>query len=373
MAQQIKKKFIENGIFTEIQGNIDTGVAAAKSYADTQDAEKLLEAKSYADTKKSEALSYADLKKSEAIADAHAYADQVKSDLLGGAPAAALDTILELGQELANQESAVAALTTSIANNLQTAKDYADTQDAAKLVDAKAYADAAVLVEKNRAEGVEALKASFTYVDAQDLELQNSINTVAGQVSTALADAKSYADAAVLVEKNRAEAAEGVLTSSVSSVQSAQTTLQSDMDNLEGYALDLRSDLDQEVVDRGLAISNLESAVHSYADAAVLVEKTRAEGAEAALGVRVSALEVKTQAFEKEKFIAAAPLVSITLAHQVIEKSINAVVGRVSLTPDDYLVSVVDGKTVLTWQGDFAVGGIEAIEAGDIIWVSYAY
>ncbi|MDF2369382.1 MAG: hypothetical protein P1V21_01185 [Rhizobiaceae bacterium] len=44
-----------------------------------------------------------------------AYVDQVKSDLLGGAPAAALDTILELGAELTNNGSAIASIVSTLA------------------------------------------------------------------------------------------------------------------------------------------------------------------------------------------------------------------------------------------------------------------
>jgi len=48
-------------------------------------------------------------------AAAIAYADQVKSDLLGGAPAAALDTLVELGTALSGNSDAIAAITTELA------------------------------------------------------------------------------------------------------------------------------------------------------------------------------------------------------------------------------------------------------------------
>ena len=111
-------------------------------------------------------------------------------------------------------------------------------------------------------------------------------------------------------------------------------------------------------------------------------EKTRAEGVEASQATsltlvsnRVDVLESKpTVTFEKESFVAAAPLTDITLAHEAIEKSLVVFVGRLALhATDDYTVSIVAGKTKLTWAGDFAVGGIEAIEVGDVIKVCYSY
>lgn len=52
-----------------------------------------------------------------------------------------------------------------------TTKTYVDTQDAAKLVEAKAYTDAEVLTEKNRAEGVESGHSMrLTYLEQQILE-----------------------------------------------------------------------------------------------------------------------------------------------------------------------------------------------------------
>lgn len=197
MAQQIKKKFIDGVVFTEIDGKISQSLLDAKGYADSQDAAKLLEAKgyadaavlvektraegaeaqvlvdakAYADVKKGEAIvaaeSYADLKKSEAITDAHAYADQVKNDLLGGA-GPAYDTLKKLEVALQNEDSAIVALTNTVG---------------ADLVEAKAYADAAVLVEKTRAEGVEVLKADITYVDSQD--------------AAKLVEAKAYTDSKI--------------------------------------------------------------------------------------------------------------------------------------------------------------------------------
>ena len=92
------------------------------------------------------------------------------------------------------------------------------------------------------------------------------------------------------------------------------------------------------------------------------------------LSGRLDALEAQT--FNKEKFIIdqTSELASVELAHEVVENSLVVCVGRLMVQKDeDYTVSVVDGKTVLTWIGDFATGEVEAIENGDVIFVTYAY
>jgi hypothetical protein len=56
-----------------------------------------------------------------------------------------------------------------------------------------------------------------------------------------------------------------------------------------------------------------------------------------------------------------------------MENSLVVCVRRLMLHKDqDYSVSVVSGKSVLTWMGDFATGGAEAIEEGDVIFVTFA-
>ena len=79
--------------------------------------------------------------------------------------------------------------------------------------------------------------------------------------------------------------------------------------------------------------------------------------------------------FEKQKFEidSSSELSSVELSHECMENSLVVCVGRLMVHKDeDYSVSVVGGKTVLTWMGDFATGGVEAIEEGDVIHVTFA-
>ena len=95
------------------------------------------------------------------------------------------------------------------------------------------------------------------------------------------------------------------------------------------------------------------------------------------LSSRIDALEAQTDGpyFNKMKFVIdeSSELSSIELSHECMENSLVVCVGRLMVHKDeDFSVSVVDGKSVLTWMGDFATGGSEAIEEGDVIFVTYA-
>lgn len=241
----------------------------------------------------SSAQSYADTKKAEAI-----------SEILGGAPAEALDTIKELADALQDEQDALASLITTVGTNLQTAKDYADSQDVIALQAAKDYADAQIAaIPPVDLSG----KADISYVDSQDAQV--------------LVDAKAYTDAQIAA----------IPPVDLSTIESNISTLQGKVTTIEGEIDTLQSDV--------LALQNAQVIT-----------------------------------FEKESFTAASPLTDISLAHQAIEKSLVVFVGRLALhAGEDYTVSVVGGVTKLTWAGDFAVGGVEGIEAGDKIKVIYAY
>jgi hypothetical protein len=80
--------------------------------------------------------------------------------------------------------------------------------------------------------------------------------------------------------------------------------------------------------------------------------------------------------FSKETFEidVTAELSYIELAQTPVASSLVVFVNRLAVHEgEDYTVSVVDGVTRLTWAGEFAVGGIEAIELGDFIRVTYMY
>ena len=90
---------------------------------------------------------------------------------------------------------------------------------------------------------------------------------------------------------------------------------------------------------------------------------------------RVTALEalVDGPEFHKMKIEITTEFSYVDFDHLAIENSMVVSVGRLMAhKDDDFTVSVVGGKTRLTFTGDFASGGLEAIEAGDVVFATYA-
>jgi hypothetical protein len=94
---------------------------------------------------------------------AESYTDQKIADLVNNAPEM-LNTLSELATALQNEESAIVALTTTVAANLTEAKSYTDTQVAAE-ASSRVTADNAL---DARLDILEADPVTKSYVDTQD-------------------------------------------------------------------------------------------------------------------------------------------------------------------------------------------------------------
>ena len=333
MAQQIKKKFIEGLVFTEIdtkiQGAKDYADAQdliklqeGKDYADAQDLIKLGEAKDYADGKLVEAKSYADVKKSEAITESEGYADGKLVEAKAYADA----------QDLLK---------------LQEAKSYADLKKGEAISESEAYADIkkseAITEAHSYADGVKndllgGAGPAYDTLKKLEVALQGEDSAIVALTQTVganLVEAKGYADAAVLVEKTRAENIEAGLKASVDSqflgIQDHETRISS----LESFDLTVQGLIDTAVLvekNRAEGVEALKAeivyvdgqitATKDYADAAVLVEKNRAELAESAINNSISALDTRVTTLEGQEanvqaMIDAAVLVEKTRAEGV--------------------------------------------------------
>jgi hypothetical protein len=67
-------------------------------------------------------------------------------------------------------------------------------------------------------------------------------------------------------------------------------------------------------------------------------------------------------------------LISIDLDHIIIPKSINVAVSRAAVHLDeDFEITEEGGVSRLTWIGSLQVGGAEAVEEGDSVFISYSY
>ena len=216
--------------------------------------------------------------------------------------------------------------------------------DASSVAD-KAYSDAAVLVEKTRAEGVEA-------------GLQSQITTEKGRIDAILdasqADKDSFAEIVALINSVDLEndnALASALLAEQTARENADSALDGRLDTAEGEIDTLQSGLAQEILDRSSADSALDS--------------------------RVTALETAPPAMIAHKMspitVSASELVSIDCDHEAKAMSLHVFVGRLAVHEGvDYTVSVVGGKTRITWAGTLVnPTGVESIEIGDRVYISY--
>ena len=176
------------------------------------------------------------------------------------------------------------------------------------------------------------------------------------------------------------------LASEISDVEGQISSLQSSLEAADS-ALDGRIDIleadptTKTYVDTEVAAKLVEAK--AYTDAEVLEEKTRAEGQEAMLGMRLTFLEGQTLESDLmfEVGVNGVGVNSITLP-VIANKIYKVCVGRLNVFKNvDYTVGtemvIVNGipspKTKLTWIGELASAGSSPIASGDKIFISYLY
>lgn len=251
-----------------------------------------------------------------------------------------------LAQEITDRQAGDSALQASLAGKADQSalsQEISDriAGDTSTLNSAKAHADAAVLVEKNRAEGVEA-------------GLQSQINTEKGRIDAILsasdADKDSFAEIVALI--NSVDLTnDNALASAILSLQAVDSGLDGRLTTAEGEIDTLQSGLAQELIDRA--------------------------SADSALDARIVALETAPPGMIAHKMspitVGAGELSYIDCEHQAKAMSLHVFVGRLAVHEGvDYTVSVVGGKTRITWAGSLVhPSGVESIELGDRVYISY--
>lgn len=172
------------------------------------------------------------------------------------------------------------------------------------------------------------------------LDILEGADTVEGSVAKAEKDAKDYADSLIATEQD---------------VRDAEiTAVEGRLDIIEGDASTSGSML----FHKAAAISSS----NGYTDSQVAI-----------LDARIDSLE--GVAYQKESFTLVSGDVSngyVELAYQAQPKSTTVFIDRLGATEDvDYTVSVVGGKTRLTWIGQLASGGASELVVGDKVHVKY--
>jgi hypothetical protein len=241
------------------------------------------------------------------------------------------------------------------------------SEDVRVLGEAKAYTDVEVLAEKTRAMGVEASLQSE--IDAEEaLRASEDIRV--------LGESKTYTDAEVLAEETRAMAREAELQSEID----AEEALRASEDNRVLFeskeytnqkvaaVIDSAPEMLDTLRELAEALGNDENfatSVTGYIAAAKQEAKQYAESLADDFGGRfaVDSFTVSSQTITDNY---------IELSHKAFSMSIVFSIDRLMmLEGEDYEVSVMNGKTRLTFAGSMLQGEAEALALGDKLRVRY--
>lgn len=232
---------------------------------------------------------------------AEAYTDQKISDLVNGAPAL-LDTLKEIADQLASDESVVTSLTTTVANNL---------------TEAKSYTDSKISIVNGRLDTDESNIAS----------LQSGLSSLTSTVSSNLAEAKSYADTKVSTEASARESADNALDARLDALEAHPITASLGLArvgddirldssaagdglalasgvlsvNVDGSSIEINSDslrvkaagIKDSMIDFGTGVGQVSAIDLPVADSASLFDGGTVEAVLQELGVKVNSVGVE--------------------------------------------------------------------------------
>lgn len=335
MSLQIKKKFLATDVIDFVQNTAQTKADAAEAAA-----------KSYTDTE------------IEAVELAFQAADELLSgrlDVLEGSGEGSLAAAISgLEDAIADEESRAMGVESGLDGRLVTAEGDIDALEG-RMDTAEDDIDAV----EGRATALEG-RATALEGRASDLETDVGVlkgnSSVSGSVDQKV---KSAIDALV----NGADGAFDTLKEIADWIASDETAVS----NITSQLGDHESRLETIEGDGVGSIAKALVDAKAYADAEVLIEKGRAEGAEAGLQAAIDA--VHDYVFHKGgKTLVSDDITAgyFDLSHQIVAASLNLFADRLALHEgEDFNLSVVSGKTRVSFIGSVAAGQSEELVAGD--------
>ena len=355
MAQQIKKKFLSPEVinyFDDQINSVESSVSSEQSRAEGQEAAIRSEFAAADSAISGVVQGNFDLQQSD-IDGLRSDVDALTTDLASEESArqsgdSALDariTTLE-GQVGEDLQAAISALESDIV-----------TEEAARVA-ADLVLDGKIETEKAR---IDAILSASTADKDSFAEIVSLINSVDTENDTAFAGYVTSNNAALAQEVSDRQSGDASTLSSANSYTDAQIAAIPSVD-LSGYYTKTEVDAKE---------AALESSIE---DLDVYAQDIRGDvdGHE----TRLVALEAQTDgpSFDNEKKVVGAELGFVELSRTAI-KIMSCAVGRMAVHEgEDFTVSVVAGKTRLTWINSLAnPSGEEKIEEGDNVFVVYAY
>lgn len=382
MAQQIKKKFIgadqiDGSKIKLLQGQSVRGVNSLGQEVDlvkisSNDKVEVLGQEVALKSELTQEISDRQSGDASTLASAQSYADQKIADLVNSAPEV-LDTLKELSDALggdANFATTVAGQIGAVDSKVN--GEISRAQAAELALDQKIdgnfeiYETDIELVRSDISANSNAISQEITNRQAADASLQSQIDSLGNTFAT---------DAEL-------SSAVSSLESQIDDLDGYAQDIRSDLDDLDGYAQDIRSDLDQEILDRDSADTAKLAEAKAYTDsqiAAIPAVDLSGYYTKSEIDPQISTLDSRIDALEEKGFSKGSVVVGSELSFVDLDRQYSILfsvsVGRLMVHEgEDFTVSVVEGKTRLTWIGSLVnPGGEEAIETGDKVFFSGAF
>jgi chaperonin cofactor prefoldin len=247
----------------------------------------------------------------------------------------------------------------------------------------------AIQAEQSRASQAEQdLDARLDILEPKVSTLESEMDMVEQSVQAEQA-ARIAADAALQAQIDaldtgfvtEAELASAVasLESQIDDVDGYAQEIRSDLDNLDGYAQEIRSDLDQEIIDRQEGDSQTLSSANDYTDTEISGLESSLQSEIGDLQSQINTEKARIDILEAKGYSKSSVTVGAELSFIDLDREygilLSVSVGRLMVHEgEDFTVSVVGGKTRLTWIGSLVnPSGEEAIETGDKVFFSGAF
>jgi hypothetical protein len=357
MANKIKKKFIEDEIFSDISAEIDSDVSAEAALRSAADAD--LQAQIDAlDSDYATDAELADLHTTiSAEIDADVSAEEARALAAEGVLQSNIDA--EEARALAAEGVNAAAIAAEEARALaaEGVNAAAIAAEETRALAAEGVNAAAIAAEETRALAAEGVNAA---ANAADIATLNGDSSVEGSVAKAIADVIDMAPEA-LNTLNELAASIGDDADFAGSVTQQITDAKNELKGTVSEAFDTMEEIEAE-----FAKLNGDSSVVGSIDNKVAAEQTRAETAEALLQADIQ--ELQAVAWFNETVLHDGTDSLPSLAHEPVSGSLVLFAGRVALHEGvDYTIS---GKDV-TFTGSVVVGGAEGLVSGEKIYAKY--
>lgn len=251
------------------------------------------------------------------------------------------------------------------------------------------------LADKALASDVTTLQSKMDTAESEIDQLQSDVNNKAAQSDLTVLDGRvTSAEGNIITLQSdvSGKASQVDMTQAQSDIDALELSMaakasQSDLDDLDGYAQDIRFDHDALEVRVGTAEGEIDT-LQSEMDAVELSVAAKLDASQKGAANGVAELDaagkVPASQLPSISSVAAVKMSPITLtaqqvtdgyldlSHEALSGSIHVFCERVAILESlDYSVSSVGGVSRLTWIGPSAAGAEEEFSAGDVVYIQY--